>query len=229
MPKKKAPPRFNVGDSVRAKPGVTDPDFPDMPFGGWAGTIAEVEEEGDWPTYLLLLNERTLKSIHPVYFNRCERDGLEPDQVWLLEEDLEADVGAPVEIEQPTQIVVKPLDMNDQDDRIRSVFGLTSDDPLPESDEESLRAYYKFLAAKLSFPFEAKSPIERLSFGSKTYAITVLGLLDPEEVPGQEYGLLCQARRGAEQIEVPLTEVAIGSGNANRRIIEDYSHWVVNW
>jgi hypothetical protein len=173
---------------------------------------------------------RTLTdNVHPIYRKRCERDGFDIEEMWLTESDLEPGADEPVEIEQPSKIVTKPLDMDERDDRIRSVFGLTSDDPLPESDEESLRVYYKFLAAKLSFPFEAKYPIERLGFGSKTYAITVLGLLDPEEVPGQEHGLLCQARRGAEQIDVPLTEVEIGSGNANRRIIEDYSHWVVNW
>ena len=33
------PPRFSVGDRVRVKTGVPDPDFPDIPLGGWAGTI----------------------------------------------------------------------------------------------------------------------------------------------------------------------------------------------
>ena len=97
MSKTKNSPKFSVGDAVRVKLGVVDPDFPDIPLGGWAGTIAEVED-GD-PPYLIQLNERTLKSIHPIYHNRCERDGLEADQVWMLEEDLEPDVGDPVEIQ----------------------------------------------------------------------------------------------------------------------------------
>ena len=111
----------------------------------------------------------------------------------------------------------------------RSVFGLTSDDPLPESGEETLRAYYEYLAAKLSFPFEAIYPIQRLGFGSKTYAITVLGLLDPEEFPGEDHGLFCQARRDIEVIGLPLTEVEAGKGNENRRLIKDYAVWFVNW
>jgi hypothetical protein len=28
---------------------------------------------------------------------------------------------------------------------------------------------------------------------------------------------------------VPLTEVEVVVANANRRLMEDYSHWVVNW
>jgi hypothetical protein len=33
------PPRFEPGAKVRVKHGVRDPDFPDIPLGGWAGTV----------------------------------------------------------------------------------------------------------------------------------------------------------------------------------------------
>ena len=39
--------RFQVGDKVRVKPGVSDPDYPDMPLGGWSGTITEIRFEGN--------------------------------------------------------------------------------------------------------------------------------------------------------------------------------------
>ena len=92
MSKTKSPATFSVGDAVRVKPGVTDPDFPDIPFGSWAGTISEVEDGGP-RTYLVQWNERTLKSIHPISLKRCERDGLESDQIWMFEEDLQPDRG----------------------------------------------------------------------------------------------------------------------------------------
>ena len=174
MSKTKSPSMFSVGDAVRVKPGVTDPDFADIPFGGWAGTILEVEE-GDPRTYHIQLNARTLKSVHPIYHQRCERDGLEADHVWMPEADLEPDRGEPVEIEQPTNIVTKPLSMADQDDRIRAALGLTSDDPLPETDDDSLRAYYKYLNANLSFPFEAT-----YSFGTGPFASKAHPTVDPE-------------------------------------------------
>jgi hypothetical protein len=34
--------RFQVGDKVRVQRGVNDPLFPDMPLGGWAGTVTEI-------------------------------------------------------------------------------------------------------------------------------------------------------------------------------------------
>jgi hypothetical protein len=147
----------------------------------------------------------------------------------MLEEDLEPDCGDPVQIEQPTSIVTQPLSMDDQDDRIRSSLGLTSDDPLPESDDQRLLAYYEYLAANLSFPFEAKYSFETGSFQSKTYSITVLGLLDPDDFPDDEYGLFCQARRDNERIELPLTEVEVRKGDPNRQLVADYSYWFVNW
>ena len=97
-------PRFQVGDKVRVKYGVIDPDFPDIPLGGWTGTVTEVEQADDQITYEIKWNKRTLNGMHPVYLKRCERDGLEMESMWLGEEDIEPDDGTPVSLEQPTQI-----------------------------------------------------------------------------------------------------------------------------
>jgi hypothetical protein len=35
-------PRFESGAKVRVKRAVRDPDFPDVPLGGWAGTVKGV-------------------------------------------------------------------------------------------------------------------------------------------------------------------------------------------
>jgi hypothetical protein len=228
MPKTKSPPKFKVGDAVRVKSGTADPDFDDLPIGGRAGTITEIQHSNP-PLYLIRWNQQTLDNIHPVHRNRCERDGFYFEEMRLLEEDLESDTGEPVQIEQPTNIVTKPLSMKNQDDRIRAIFGLTSDDLLPEADDESLAAYYEYLTANLSFPFEAKYSFETGPFKSKTFTITVLGILDPDDFPGDEYSLFCQARRERKQIELPLTEVEVTKLNPNRRLVEDYSYWFVNW
>ena len=121
------------GDKVRVKAGIRDPDFPDIPLGGWAGTVKEVEQAEGQITYLIAWDRATLRGMHPIYRKRCERDGLELESMWLGEEDIEADDGTPVPIEQPTTIVTTPsLSEKDQDDRVRMALGLTHDDPLPE-------------------------------------------------------------------------------------------------
>ncbi len=83
--------------------------------------------------------------MHPVYQKRCERDGLDLEAMWLGEEDIEADDGTPVPIEQPTKITTPPLSEKDQDDRVRMALGLTHDDPLPDVTEETLLTYCRYL------------------------------------------------------------------------------------
>ena len=139
MPKRKtkqaASSKFKVGDKVRVKHGVRDTDYPDIPLGGWAGTISKVQGNGD---YDVRWSRETLANIHPVVEKRCEKDGLTLEVYGLAEDDLEPDPGGPLEMEQPTEITTKPLSPKDEDDRIRMVFGLTSNDPLPEVDDKSL-------------------------------------------------------------------------------------------
>ncbi len=228
MPRTKTIPRFNVGDKVRVSSGVSDPDYDDLTIGGWAGTIAEVQN-GTPPTLLVRWTKQTLKKQSPIYRKRCERDGFDGNEMWLVEGDLEPDIGGPITIERSNNVVTRPLSMNDQDDRIRAVFELTSNDPLPEAHNETLVTYFKYLANKLSFPFEAKYSFETGPIQSKTFSITVLVLLDPDDCPGDEYGLFCQARRDRQRIELALTEVEVGKGNRNGQLVDDYSYWFVNW
>jgi hypothetical protein len=47
------PAKFAAGAQVRVRPGTTDPDFPDIPLGGWAGTIREVDRRSNSPEYLI--------------------------------------------------------------------------------------------------------------------------------------------------------------------------------
>jgi hypothetical protein len=65
-----SPARFGVGDRVRVKPGTTVPGFEDIPLGGWAGTIGEVDGRSNLPTYLIEWNRHTLDHMHPVYRKR---------------------------------------------------------------------------------------------------------------------------------------------------------------
>src|SRR4051794_30082723 len=144
--------RFQVGDKVRVKPGVGDPDYPDMPLGGWSGTVTEIIEHKGQVNCVFELDERTLANIHPIYRQRCEIDGLDYGLMGLSQEEIEPDDGTPAPIERPTAIVPRPLSPNDEDDRVRMVFGLTHDDPVPEVTKESLQSYHRYLVAHLKFP-----------------------------------------------------------------------------
>lgn len=219
MPKRMRVPssiaKFKVGDRVRVKHGIRDADYPDVPLGGWDGTISEVRKDG---SYTVTWSKETLANIHPVVRRRSEKDGTVLEEYWMGDDDLEPDAGGPLNIEQPTEISVTPLSPKDQDDRIRMVFGLTSNDPLPDVDEETLTVYRDYLAKNLTLPFRAEYGGE---FGHPE-RVKVIGLGDPDEeaIIDEEDGLLCEARLEGDIVTPPLG--ALEDAKPNRQLIDDY-------
>lgn len=214
-------PKFIVGQQVYVKPGIMDADFPDMPIGGWSGTVIEVDKRDNH--CLIRLDKRTVGGIHPVYKKRCERDGLDFGEYWLGEGDLEPLTGDPPPIVQPTDIVNKPLTEDDQDDRVRIALGLTGDDPLPNVNEETLARYNAYLADHLAFPFEANVAPEH----GASFRLTVVGLFDAEDYD-EMCGIICQGRVGKREMDVPLADLEINEKTPNGRLIRDYGYWLWN-
>ncbi len=222
------PANFGVGNRVRVKPGTTDPDFKDIPLGGWAGTIREVDRQSNPPTYLIEWDQSTLDQMHPVYRTRCERDDLSLESMWLGEADLERDHGGPVVVEQPTHIVSRPLSTRDPEDRIRAIFALTSDDPLPPATPENLRRYARYLATHVSFPFRANYVVETGPFQSNEFLVTVVGLVGADDCDEGD-GVLCEVEQHGETFELPLADLEVRNKGRQRQLIEDYSYWFSNW
>ncbi len=116
-----------------------------------------------------------------------------------------------------------------QEQRIRQALGITGG-PLPEVQTEWLRKYYHYLRDRLRVPFEAQYAQDAVGQSSKISTITVIGLVDPDQHGRhEEAGLLCRARRGAEEIEVPLVDVELAETSPNSQWIEDYWYWFWNW
>jgi hypothetical protein len=228
-PKGRKPPahaKFATGIQVRVKKGRTVPEFPDIPLGGWSGTIMERDASLSPPDYLVEWDRYTLEQMHPVYHKRCQRDGLELESMWLDEDDIEPDTGAPAAIEQPARIFTRPLKPGDQNDRIRAIFGLTSDDPLPEVSQASLRRYHEYLTHHLALPFQTSYQEANGRLQYQRSQITVQALLDQVDY---EDGLLCQALEQDHQFEFPLAWIEGISARPNRQLVQDYSYWFWNW
>ncbi len=225
------PRRFKLGDNVRVKQGVRDYDYPDIPLAGWAGTVEEILWGDGRATYCVIWNGTTLEAMHPIFRKRCERDGLELENMWLEEDDLEPDDGTPVAIDQPTAIVTKPLSEKDQDDRVRMALGLTHDDPLPDVTEETLLAYRNYLVTNLKMPIEAKFWEDNGRHSQRRVTVKLTRLSDPEsDGIDEELGLTGRGR-GPDGFpaELPLDEIEVGKKDPNRRLLEDYSYWFHNW
>jgi hypothetical protein len=201
-----------------------DVDYPDMPMGGWAGTVTDIDGTD---TFTVRWSKKTMEAIHPVFRKRCEIDGLDPEEYVLTGDDLEPETGGPLNIDQPAKISTRPLSPKDQDDRIRMIFELTSNDPLPAVDDDTLETYHRYLAKHLVFPFQADS---RAEYGHPQ-RVKVIGLGDPDDEPmiDEEYGVLCEARHEGQVVTVPLSELDHVKGKTNRQLVEDYCYWFHNW
>jgi hypothetical protein len=228
--KASATPRFKVGDKVRVKSGVKDPDFPEMPLGGWTGSIIEIIEHKGQINCVFELDKRTLASVHPIYKQRCEIDGLDYKFMGLVQEDIELDDGTPRAIEQPNAIVARPLSSDDQDDRVRMVFGLTHDDFVPDVNPKNLHAYYRYLLAHLTLPFRAKYRRQTGLYSSKLVRLTVTRLVDVGQYEVEEsYGLIGFAKELGGSVEFPLKDVESIEDRANDALIGDYCYWLAKY
>jgi hypothetical protein len=234
MPRPEPPssaPKFEEGDKVRVKYGVMSPEYEEIPLGGWTGRIESLESVDGEIGYDIELDQRTLDLMHPVYRKRCERDDLDVEWIWLFEEELEADDGTPVPIEQPAEIRTPPLSEKNREDRIRMVFGLTHDDPLPMVSEESLLAYHRYLATRLKFPFHISGGWEPAGpFSQKKGTWTITNLEAPEEgAIEDEERLICEGRnQQGEPIALPLHQVEVPKKDPNFKAIDDYAYWFAN-
>ena len=154
---------------------------------------------------------------------------MEVEEYGIGDEDLEPDSGGPLVIEHPTKITTKPLSMDDQEDRIRAVLGLTSNDPLPEVDEDTLLRYHEYLSKNMSFPFEMDYFEETGPFEGKNHIVKVVGLLDPEKHDCDEmYGLICRVKEGRKTFELPLGEFEPDNEVSEERMLADYCYWFWN-
>jgi hypothetical protein len=162
-----------------------------------------------------------------IYRKRCERDGYEWDTVWLHEDELDLDTGKALPMEQPTEIVTRPLAMNDQEDRIRAIFHLTTDDLLPDVEHATLSVYYQYLVDQLSFPFQARYEPDDGRSGAKPCRVTVRSLYDLNDYDAEEcYGLIGIGLYQDKRIEFPIRDIVVERNDPNWQLLDDYKSWM---
>lgn len=222
---------------VRVKSGVRDPDFPDTPLDGWVGTIEEINPEAQPPLYLIAWDRATLDALPADYRRRCEEEDLDLETMWLAANDLELETGEPLPSPPPRQ-----FRENDPEDRVRAVFGLTGNEPLPPVNADTQRRYHEHLAARLRFPLVALCTESVGRFRQRTFPVVVLRLLPPEEAD-PDLGLLVQAIDSEESAALPppggegvtpenlarplpLAALELAENDSARRLVGDYLTWL---
>jgi hypothetical protein len=127
------------------------------------------------------------------------------------------------------KVVSESYPKSDQKDRIIEALGPLGEH-LPSVDEETLSSYYKYLTARLSFPFTAHYPEPTTLLEERQHRCTVVELLDPAHDICDEFdGILCKTSKGKYEINLPLVELKIPQDSPNFQLIEDYWFWFWNW
>jgi len=127
------------------------------------------------------------------------------------------------------KVVTKSYRKPDQRDRIIEALGPMRKH-LPIVDEETLSRYFRYLSAKLSFPFTAHYPAPTTLLEERQYRCTVLELLDPiNDICDEFDGIFCKTRKGKVEVNLPLIELEIPQDSPNFELIEDYWFWFWNW
>lgn len=80
--------QFRVGDIVQVREGVPSPDFPEISFAGWTGTVREVSKKKTGTLYLVEWTDETLQRMPREYRELCEQHQLLYSMACLKEEDV---------------------------------------------------------------------------------------------------------------------------------------------
>ena len=127
------------------------------------------------------------------------------------------------------KVVSEPCPQHDQRERILEALWPLGEHS-PSVDEETLSRYYRYLTAKLSFPFTATYPEPRTALEEEQHRCTVVELLDPANDICDEFdGIFCRTIKGKYEIHLPLIELEIPQDSPNFQLIEDYWFWFWNW
>lgn len=116
-----------------------------------------------------------------------------------------------------------------QEARIRRVFGLPEESPLPSVCERTLAEYHDYLKTHLAIPFEGLFCQNGGEMRQLIHYVQVIELIDPRHARNPSlHGLLCRAQNHRNILEVPLAEFGVREESPNCQLLDDYAYWFVN-
>lgn len=209
---------FGIGDSVRVKPGVKDPDL-GIDIGGWQGRATDIRLDDD---DTLLVDIRwdsvTLQNMPHAAIQQCEEMGLDWSVMVLAVSDVE--LAAARDNEADVEHIAAELadqhawdHLDEQGKRIAAVLAA----------EEGWEGY---LEEHLTFPFEAE--VDEFQSRGPIQAgdqVRVTGVSMEDEM----YGIIADVKLGRRKYAFPLADLEVlDLQSPNYQIIRDYRVWFAN-
>ncbi len=76
MSKTKLADAIPVGTIIRVKDGVISPEFPDVSYAGWAGSVVELTGKKSSRKYVIEWDDQTIDDMPTGYRDLCEESSL---------------------------------------------------------------------------------------------------------------------------------------------------------
>lgn len=221
---KRVKPDFEVGDSVKVKEGVNDPDS-NVDISGWQGRITVIDEDESGRAWILVAwDSHTLKKMPRSYLEQSELEGLDWQRFLLPVEDIEDAQSRDTQrdVDEVADEIASRIDwysLGEEGRRIQEV--LTG----VEDEWEAFKAWGRYLEQNLRFPFEAEvseyQERGRLRQGDR---VRVLGISVLDDL----YGVIVSGKRGSESIDFPLCDLDVVGDGVNEQVVSDYATWFTN-
>lgn len=239
---------MEIGNSVKVKIGVKDPDYDKYVMSGWQGRIIDIDEENDLVE--IEWDSITLKIIPGEYINSIIDEDCQYDKMYLNTSEIE--LTQPRDTESDVDKIVKELNkeygyvtFDEQEENIKNIL---------EADDISvsmlnLNKYYKFLLKNIElpyiltgmedFPWEepyvfggwSKKEYEKLKKDNASYT-DKFDLIEFDNDIEDGSGIFVKVKRISDNkiFTLPLWDLkGIDKKSKNYQIISDYSSWMTNY
>lgn len=216
--------KLKIGDVVKVKPDLEDPDLK-VNIGGWQGRVFEINEEDN--VICIRWDSLTLKEMAGEIIDRCEEEGLSWSEMYLYPTDVALTTAR--DSEEDVDEIIDFLEdkhgwsfLGKQGKRIQAVL-----DKAKERNEWAVfDAWEAHFQRALTFPFRAEVSEwqERgpLRGGDR---VKVLSLQAWDDL----YGILVTIRQERGNFVCPLCDLEVlDKSSANYQPVKDYAVWFAN-
>jgi len=218
---------LKVGDCLRVKPGVKDPNY-GFDIGGWQGRVTEIETyQPPQLTIMFQWDSLSLERMPASAIRRSEENGLDWTTMGLYPEEVEK--AEPRDTQADVDEIVEELStehnwdyLGKQGQRIHKVL----QDNDEEDELEAFESWQEYLETHLKLPFDAviSEFLERgpLQAGN---LVKVIGFEGVEDL----YGVLVNIQARGNMYVFPLCDLkAANKKSANYTFTDDYAVWFAN-
>ena len=220
---------MKIGDSVKVKKGVLEPDTEKFEIGGWQGRIVEIDTTSTTEGTLVNIewDALTLQQLPADYIIQSEIEGLGWEMMVLFESDVEKaesrdEVADVRKMQDELSVKYYWCSLGEEGLRIGAVLEAAD----RNDDMQCFDVWHKHIDSALSFPIQAivsESEDNGLLKEGAKVAITSLSTI------AERYGIIANVKWNDTNYEFPLCDLeVIDNKSTDFQLINDYGIWFAN-